>query len=324
MGTRRYVAKKLLQALATLAFVLTFNFFLFRVMPGNPVDLFAKAAKLSAVQKDQLMSQLGLDKPLPQQFVIYVKDTFQGQLGRSYQDGQPVSSRIAQNFWPTILLVGVSTLLSTLIGILMGIYGGWRRGSRFDIGQLGTSLLFYSMPEWWLGLMFLVVFTSTFHIFPSGGISSQVYPPLIGWAHVTDVLNHLILPATTLTLAYLGEYSIIMRSSLLDVLREDFVTTARAKGLREEKILWRHTVPNALLPTVSLVVLNFAFVLGGAITVETVFTWPGLGLLTYSAIVNGDYPVLQGIFLLFSAAVIAANLLADFLYPYLDPRVREA
>jgi peptide/nickel transport system permease protein len=322
VGTWGYIGKKILQALFTLLFILVFNFFLFRML-ANPIDMYAKSAKLSAVQKQEEIHQQGLDKPKIEQFFIYVKNTFTGTFGFSYQTGEPVTAMIARAFWPTILLVGVSTFLSTAIGLLMGIHGGWRRGSRFDVGQQQISLLFYSMPEWWLGLMFLILFTSTLHLFPSGGIE-QLNPPLTGWAHVVDVLNHMFLPVLTLTLAYLGEYSIIMRASLLDVLREDFVTTARAKGLREHDVLWDHAVPNALLPTVTLVVLNFAFVLGGAITVETVFTWPGLGLLTYDAISNSDYPVLQVVFLLLSAAVIFANLFADLLYPYLDPRVKES
>jgi peptide/nickel transport system permease protein len=181
------------------------------------------------------------------------------------------------------------------------------------------------MPEFWLGIILLIYLATDtgLAIFPTGGYLT----PGAGYTgahHVADVANHLFLPALTLILALLGEYALIMRSSLLDVMNEDYVTTARAKGLREGLVLRRHVVPNALLPVVTLIALNLGFVVSGAITVETIFSWPGLGLLTYQALNANDYPVLQGVFLLASAAVIFANLCADLLYGYLDPRVRQA
>jgi peptide/nickel transport system permease protein len=205
----------------------------------------------------------------------------------------------------------------------MGIYSGWRRGSAVDIGSMTTSLVFYSMPEFWLGIILLIVFATYLGLFPTGGLQS-VTGEFSGIGRVTDYINHLFLPALTLTLAYVGEYYLVMRSSLLDVLGEDYVTTARAKGLREKLVLRRHAVRNAMLPTVTIIAINFGFVIGGAITVETVFSYPGLGLLTFEALQAKDYPLLQGTFLFFSLAVIAANLVADLLYGYLDPRVREA
>jgi len=322
MRSRRYLVKKFLQALLTLVFVLSFNFFLFRIMPSDPARFLARSGRLSAQQAARLEHELGLDKALPQQFVIYVKDTLSGNLGLSFIDGAPVTEVLAKNLKRTLLLVGVSTILSTVFGLLIGIYGAWRRGSTFDVGSLGASLVLYSMPEFWLGMMLLIVFGYKLHLFPLAGYQSDV--PVTGLAHVTDLVNHMFLPALTLTLAFLGEYALIIRASLLDVMGEEYVTTARAKGLMDAQVLWRHSVPNALLPAVTLVVLNLAFVVGGAITVETVFSYQGLGLLTYEAINNQDYPILQGIFLLFSGVVIVANLVADVLYGYLDPRVREA
>jgi peptide/nickel transport system permease protein len=188
---------------------------------------------------------------------------------------------------------------------------------------MGISLVLYSMPEFWLGMMLLVLLATTLGAFPQGGFQST-QSGITGMSKVVDIVNHMFLPTLTLTLAYLGEYYLLMRSSLLEVLGEEYVTTARAKGIGEQKVLWHHAVRNALLPTVTLVALSFGFVIGGAVTVELVFSYPGLGLLTFEALDTQDYALLQGMFLFFSLAVIVANLVADLLYSYLDPRVREA
>lgn len=326
MGTRRYVAGKVLQALLTLAFVLVFNFFLFRVMPGDPAALLLRGTgALSRATIEQLNEDLGLAQPLPQQFVTYVGDTLRGNFGRSLASGDEVSDVVGERIWPTVLLVGTSTIASAVIGLLIGIYGGWRRGRAFDLGSMGFSLVAYAMPEFWFGIMVLLAFAGGVGffpaIFPTGGYETAG-ADLTGFAHVVDVLNHLALPWITLTVAYLGEYALIMRSSILDVRGEDYVLAARAKGLRDRQVLWRHAVPNALLPTFTLTFLSLGFVFAGAITIEYVFSWPGLGQLTVTAIDDKDFPLLQALFLLFSGAVIVFNLIADLLYAYLDPRVR--
>jgi peptide/nickel transport system permease protein len=328
VGTRRYVIGKLFQALLTLAFVLVFNFFLFRVMPGDPITLLLRGSgAITPETIAELEEDLGLDQPLPQQFVTYVEDTLTGNFGVSLASGTPVAERIGEWIWPTVLLVGTSTIASLLFGLIIGIYGGWRRGSAFDVGSLGFTLVAYSMPEFWFGILMLMAFAGGVGffpaIFPTGGYQTAG-AELTGFAHAVDVLNHLFLPWLTLTIAYLGEYSLIMRSSILDEKEEDYVTTARAKGLRDKQVLWRHAVPNALLPTMTLTFLALGFIFGGAITIEYIFSWPGLGLLTVEAIDDKDFPMLQALFLLFSAAVIVANLIADLLYAYLDPRVKAA
>ncbi|MGI8708905.1 MAG: ABC transporter permease [Actinomycetota bacterium] len=327
MGARRYLLSKVLQALLTLVFILAFNFFLFRVIPGNPTQILARNKLLPKEAVEELERDFGLKESLPRQFQLYVADTFSGNFGISYTFRVPVRQAIAERIWPTVLLVGVSTILSTVLGLLIGIYGAWKRGSAFDLSSLGFALVTYSMPEFWLGILLLIAFAGGVGVFPSlfptGGIETPG-ADYTGLAHYTDVLNHMFLPALTLALAYIGEYALIVRSSLLDVMGEDYVTTARAKGLREGLVLRRHVVPNAMLPTVTLAALNLGFIVSGAITVETVFSWPGLGLLSYEALRAPDYPLLQGLFLLFSGAVIVANLIADIVYGYLDPRVREA
>jgi peptide/nickel transport system permease protein len=323
MGVRRYLFSKTASALLTLAFILVFNFLLFRVLPGNPAQILARNKLLPKEAIEEVERDFGLNKPLPSQFVSYMRTTFQGNFGISYTFRQPVSEVIGPRTWPTLLLVGVATILSTIIGLLIGIYGAWRRGTTFDLGTLGFSLVMYAMPEFWLGILLLLAFAAGFGIFPTGGIETPG-AGFAGFEHIIDVANHMFLPALTLTLGLLGEYALIMRSSLLDVMGEDYIGTARAKGLRDALVLRRHAVPNALLPTVTLIALNLGFIVSGAITVETVYSWPGLGLLSFEALRAPDYPLLQALFLLFSAAVTVANLIADLIYGYLDPRVRAA
>jgi peptide/nickel transport system permease protein len=322
VGTRRYLLSKVLQAVLTLLFVLVFNFFLFRGL-GDPTQLLAKQrGSLTPAALAELRTQLGLDLPLPQQFVNYLKQSAQGNLGLTF-DNQPVSSEIARAVWPTVLLIGTSTIASIALGIWIGIAQGWRWGSRFDQTWLGITLVLYSMPEFWFGLLMIMLFSVTWSIFPSGGMESAA-STLTGLPHIADILNHLALPFFVLTVSYLAEYSLIMRSSLMEVLGDDFILVARAKGVRERMVRRRHAVPNALLPTMTVTILSLGYVLGGAIVIETIFSWPGLGRLTYTAIGNQDFALLQGLFLLFSAAVIVSNLIADLLYSYLDPRVRAA
>jgi peptide/nickel transport system permease protein len=322
VGSRRYLLRKVLHAAATLLFVLAFNFVLFRAV-GDPVKLLTRSSlHLDPREQELLREEFGIDDPLPQQFVNYLGDSLRGEFGYSFISGRPVIDSVTEKIWPTVLLVGTSTVLSTLFGIMIGIKGAWRRGSVFDTTSLLGSLTLYSMPEGWLGMILLITFAGALGWFPAGGIESS--DQLTGFAHILDLARHLVLPALTLTLGYIGEFAIIMRSSLLEVMGEDFVQTARAKGVRDSDVRRRHAVPNALLPTFTLAFYSVGFILGGAVLIEQVFSYPGLGQLTYQAIDANDYPVIQAVFLLSSTAVILFNLLADVLYGYLDPRVRGA
>lgn len=321
MGARSYVIRKVLYAFLTLLFVMTFNFFLFRVIGGNPVLKMVRVEHLSAQDVANLTHDYGFDRPLVAQYATYVGDTFTLDLGRSIYSSQSVWKEISSRIWPTVLLLGLGTLTATALGIWLGIKGGWRRGSSFDTSSLFTSQVFWSMSEAWLGMMLIWIFAGLLQWFPAG----QSQSPNLGGglAHFADVANHLFLPVVTLTLAYFGEYTIIMRSSLIEVMSDDFVTTARAKGVPDRMVRRRHAVPNAFLPTFTLIFLSFGFVLSGAILIEVVFSWPGLGSLTYDALNSRDYPLIQGVFLVSSAAVILFNLLADITYGYLDPRIRQ-
>jgi peptide/nickel transport system permease protein len=320
-----YALSKTGGALASLGFVLVVNFFLFRVLPGDPGRNLGRGRMSTPEQLAEFNAAYGLDEPLPRQFLTYLQNTLTGDLGTSLRYRVPVSDLLVDRLWPTLLLTGTATVLAILIGVWMGVVGAWNRGGAFDRASTGGSLTLYSMPEWWLGLLLIAAFGVGIGpvpgLFPTGGLYSAGTEPG-SLAGVLDVAWHLVLPVTTLTLAYLAEYALIMRSSLLDEVGEDYLTTARAKGLRDLQVRNRHAVRNALLPTTTLIALAFGFVVTGAITVETVFSIPGLGLLSTEALSVPDYPVLQGTFLVASAAVVVANLAANLVYGLLDPRVR--
>jgi peptide/nickel transport system permease protein len=319
----RFVGAKVAGSLVTLVFVLCFNFFLFRVVEGDPVASLYRGRNLSEQQRDKLTKQFGLDKSTGAQFVSYLKETATFNFGRSYSGNASVWGEIKRKAWPTIALVGISAILSAVFGVLLGIAAAWRRRTRTDYSVTAFSVGTYSMPDFWLGMVLLTLFAVVLGWFPVGGLQDAA-SDATGLSKLADEGKHMFLPCLTLTVGYLGEYAIIMRSSLLDTMREDYLVLARAKGLRDVLVRNRHAVPNAILPVVALLAINFGFVLAGAIAVEAIFSWPGLGLATYDALKGPDLPMLQGLFLVFSASVIFFNLLADLLYGYLDPRVRPA
>jgi peptide/nickel transport system permease protein len=274
---------------------------------------------------ENLRHQLGLDQPLWERFLHFAGNTVSGNLGYSYENHQSVASLIADRLWPTLLLMGTSTLISVGLGLWLGIRAGWRPGSALDRTASTVSLALWSVPTFWLGLILLVIFGSGTvggipAIFPAGGMQSAGSGS--GLAHVADVAWHLVLPCLTLVAVIFAQYDTIMRSSIIDERGNPYLLTARAKGLRDEVVRRRHAVPNALLPSVTVIFLQIGTMIGGAITVEVVYSWPGLGYLTFSALRIPDLQLLQGTFIVFSAAVIVANLVADLLYRALDPRVR--
>jgi peptide/nickel transport system permease protein len=321
----RWFGRKVLGSTATLAFIVVVNFFLFRVINKHPERTLARGRAKTPEQIQEVIHKYGLDDPLPKQFVIYLKNIVTLDFGDSFQYNQSVRSLILDRLWPTVALVGTSTILSILIGVWIGTVAAWNRGRTFDGVSTTTTITLYSMPEWWLGLILFLFFATGFgpmpRIFPLGELIS---PGLERWSldGVVDQAWHLVLPVLTLTLAYLAEYSLIMRSALLDEMGEDYLKTARAKGLSDLLVRRRHASRNALLPVVTLVSLNLGFIVSGAITVETVFNIPGLGLLTTDALRIPDIPMLQGTFFVFSASVVLANLVSNLLYGWLDPRVR--
>lgn len=324
-ATWKWLARKLGGSAATLGFIVVVNFFLFRVINDHPERTLARGRATTPEQIQAVIDKYGLDDPLPKQFAIYLRNIVTLDFGDSYQYSQSVRGLMLDRLWPTVVLVGTSTLLSILFGLWIGTIAAWNRGHKFDSISTTTTITLYSMPEWWLGLILFAVFAVGLgpipSLFPIGGLRTTGIDP---WSldGVIDQAWHLVLPVITLTLAYLAEYSLIMRSALLDEMGEDYLQTARAKGLRDVLVRRRHATRNALLPVVTLVSLNLGFIVSGAITIETVFSIPGLGLLTTDALRIPDIPMLQGTFFVFSAAVVFANLVSNLLYGLLDPRVR--
>jgi peptide/nickel transport system permease protein len=323
----RYLAAKLGGGLVSLFLVAVLGFFLFRVLPGDPARTMTRGAPVSAEQIAELHRRLGLDQPLWKQFLDFITNLLRGELGTSYTYSRPVGDLIAERFGPTVLLVGTATGLAVLLGLWMGTRAAWRHGSRFDRASTSVALTLWSVPTFWLGLIVLMVFGVGVGpipgLFPVSGIASPDVPDGV-LPHVLDVAHHLVLPALTLVAVIYAQYLMVMRSSLLEEMGADYLTTARAKGLREDLVRRRHAVPNALLPTVTLIFLHLGLVVAGAITVETVFSWPGLGLLTFEALRVPDLPLLQGTFIVLAGSVIVMNVVADMLYRVLDPRVRES
>ena len=318
----RYLLVKAGGSAVSLIMVVLLGFFAFRVLPGDPVAMMVRGRVVSQDQIDFLEDKFALGQPLWTQFWKYLVQLFQGDLGTSFVYQKPVAQLIGQYIWPTLLLMSVSMLVTVALGIWVGQRAAWKHGGWFDRSATWLSLVFWSMPTFWFGLLLLLIFSGS-GLFPSSGITT-VGADYTGFAHVLDIAHHLVLPVLALSIASYAQYVLIMRSSLIEELGSDYLVTARAKGLQEDLVRRRHALPNALLPTVTMIFLQLAGLIGGAVTVETVFSWPGLGFLTFKAIQGPDFPVLQGTFVVFSSIVIIMNFFADILYRVIDPRVRAA
>lgn len=316
-----YPIKKLAQALGTVFFVLTFNFFLFRVLPGNPFALLFRGPGFSRQTVNRLNEQFGLDQPIVIQYLRYLANTATGNLAISYTYRVPVASLLVPRLLNSLVLLLPASVISIIVGIAIGIVSAWLRGGKVDVVSSTTTLLLYSMPTFWLGLILLFLGVIYFGL-PVAGMTSLGVDLSNPWTYFGNLLSHMILPGLTLALGLVGQYVLVMKGALLDVFTEDYMVTARAKGISTWKLLRDHALRNATLPMITLVAINLSFAVGGAIQTETVFSWPGIGLLTYEALLSRDYPLLQGCFLLIAIAVILANLAADLTYGYLDPRVR--
>jgi peptide/nickel transport system permease protein len=251
--------------------------------------------------------------------VIYVKNLFQGELGTSYYFNRPVAEVLGERLWNTILLMGTGQVLAILVGVALGVLGAWKARTSIDYTALITGLVAWSLPTFWLGL--LLVFWGSANGFPVGGKSTPGISSYPIWTQLGDTLWHLFLPTLAYLIVYMGEYTLIMRSSLLDVLAEDYILTAKAKGLSTFQILKDHALKNGMLPLVTIIAINLGYTVGGLIEIERVFSWPGLGQALYEAVSRRDFPMLQGGFLLIAVCVVIANFIADLTYSYLDPRV---
>jgi peptide/nickel transport system permease protein len=310
--------RRLLDLVAHLLFVVLIGFLLFRVLPGDPVLALTRGRPTTSEQLAALRHELGLDRSLPIQFARHLGDLLHGDLGTSYVYHRPVADLVLERLGPTLLLVGSATLVSIVLGASGGMLAGWRPGGRFDRSSTAAALLLWATPSFWLALVLLVAFGAGTGWFPAGGMRSA--DSAGGLFAAADVLRHLVLPCLSLVAVQYGQYHLLMRSSTAAERAQPYLTLARAKGLTDAAVRRRHVLPNALLPTATLALVNLGFVVSGAVAVESVFSWPGLGFLAYEALQTPDLPVLHGTFLVFSVPVVLATMGADLLRGLVDPR----
>ena len=315
-----YVIRRVAFALLTVFIAVTINFALFRLAPGTAVTNLARVPHATPETRQALKREFGLDKSKFQQYVIYLKQIAHGNLGLSFANSQPVKDNLWTALKNTIPMVALGTLFAIVVGTATGVLAAWRRGTFVEGASVTTALGFYSMPTHWLGLMLVILFTG---VLPTGGMSNDFLINPSFWTHLKDLAAHITLPALTLGLVLFGEYTLIVRSAMLETLGEDYVLTARAKGLKPAAVLRRHALRNAMLPIATLVALSLGYIVAGAILIETVFSWPGIGRAVYEAVLQRDYPMLQGAFLVLTISVVFFNLLADLVYFKLDPRITE-
>jgi peptide/nickel transport system permease protein len=318
---RRRLAARLGQSVVVIFIVTTIAFFLIHAAPGDPLAYSAKP--LPASVQSQLRRESGYDKPVAVQYVRYLSNVARGNFGWSFSRDDRVSTVIAQATPRTLLLAGVALTLSFLIGVGIGVMQA-ARGGWFDRASSGILLFFYSLPDFWGALMVLTIFTEWWHLFPAGNIvDPTMHDYMPAWEAFLDRVSHLVLPAASLTLLTLAGIARYQRAAMLEVLPSEFVRAARAKGVSERSLVWRHALRNALTPMVTILGLLLPAFLGGAVFVERVFSWPGLGSLATSAIQSRDYDLVTGTVIVGAVIVVVGNLAADLLHAAIDPRVRE-
>ena len=318
---KRFLLKRTLSGILIIFISLLICFVLIHAAPGNPITILAGHDNPSPEMIESLTAKYGLDKPLPMQFVDYLGTLLRGDLGYSIVSDKPVVTLIAEKIFPTLLLALTGVILAVVIGTMLGIYAARKKGSRFDVIVNSISYVFDSTPGFWLGLMMILLFASTFRLFPTAGMV-DLRAGYTGFAKVLDVLHHLFLPLLTVTLIQIPRFFRIARSSVIQIMSEDFITTFRAAGMKESQIFRGYVFKNAILPTVTLFGISLAYVLGGIVIVEIVFAWPGMGRLLMDAIMKRDYPLLMGIYLTLSVSISVTMLLVDIVYAAIDPRIR--
>ena len=320
----RSTGRRIVILLVMVFAIVTFNFFLFHVIPGDPIRLIARSQKLSPEQVDALRVQYGLDGSLLEQYWRYLTKLAHGDLGYSFSLKEPVGDVIGRALWNTVLLLTVSTCIVVALGILIGVFAGARQGRKADSGTVVGSLVLWSLPTFWVGILLVFTFSAWFRVLPTSGITTPNAVYANSAVYWTDVARHLVLPTITLAIVDIAFFIIITRTSVVESMSEDYMLTARGKGLSQRRMVWRHAFRNALLPVLTASVLYISALVAGAIQVEVVFSWPGMGLLTYNSVLSRDYPVLEACFLVTAVAVLVANFLADSVYRLVDPRVRAA
>jgi peptide/nickel transport system permease protein len=317
----RYVSRRLLQGIPIILAIVVLNFFLLNLAEGDAVDVLAgEAGSATPEYMEEMRKKFGLDKPLPVQLAVYLKNVLQLDLGYSFRHDMQVTELIIDRFWPTLILMVSTILLAVGFGILLGLFAAINLNTWKDSVVSVFALITYATPLFWVGLMMIILFSIKNDWFPTSGMenSAMFYE---GLERVKDIAHHLVLPTITLSLFYLALYTRMMRASMLEQYGQDYVITARAKGVTERRITFVHVLRNALLPVVTMAGVQVGALIGGSVIVESVFAWPGLGMLAFESLFARDLNLLLGIFLLSSALVVAVNLVVDVIYCFLDPRI---
>ena len=324
MKIRNIVVRRLLQLVSVALGVTIINFFLLQLAPGDAAQVLAgEAGAATPEYMAALRAQFGLDQPLLVQFWKYILNLAHFNLGYSFRHGMPVAQLIGERVPATLLLMGASILFAVVAGATLGAIAAYRAGRIADVVISTLALVFFATPLFWIGLMLVVVFSVWLDWLPVGGMFT-IEAGFTGWKYVLDIARHLVLPAVTLGLFYMAVYTRLMRATMIEVRRQDFVRTAVAKGARPPRVLFAHVLRNALLPLVTMLGVQVSSIIGGAVLVETVFSWPGLGRLAFEALFQRDFNLLLGILLCSSIVVIVVNWVVDFVYTRLDPRIRFA
>lgn len=328
---RKMVLKRSINVFITIFGIITLNFLLIHFMPGDPIhNMIPRDPKFNPQIKWDLIETFHLNDSLGEQYVTYLKNTVTGDWGISYMEKRPVLEIVMQDMRWTLLLVGTSTVITLFIGMMMGAYSAYRRGGAFDVASTGIGLFFYGMPIFWFALILQIAFNSQpfgmqwWPQMPTGGYFDTSINSSFQWTLpiVLSVMKHMVLPAATLAIGSVAGVALVMRSSLIDVMTEDFIMTARAKGLTDYQVLKNHALRNGMPPMVALIAMSIAFIIGGAYQVEMIFNYPGIGYRTLSAIGNRDFPLLQFVVVIGGVAVVVANFIADLLLIYIDPRIK--
>jgi len=334
LGLRQFIIKRVATTIAIVFVIITLNFIIFDLMPGSPLNTYVQPGKIrDPAQLEALKALFGLDQPTHVRYLIYVKNMLTFNLGISFQNQKLVATEMTERLLNTFMLIGMSTILSIVLGIIIGVYAAHKRGSTFDSGSVLFSLTFYSLPSFWIGLVLLMVFSVYLGLFPIAGATPRewgdpnIWPTPPQWPQdwleiLRGRLYHMILPVSTLVLFQTGGYILLTRAVMIESLTDDYILTARAKGLNERVVLFRHALKNASLPLITNIALAFGFMFSGAIITEQVFTYKGMGWWIWNSIAFYDYPVLQGVFYVIALCVVGANFIADVLYGLIDPRVK--
>jgi peptide/nickel transport system permease protein len=311
-----YLLGRLWQSLILIVLVSIIGFAVLNLAPGGPLSQYTLTPGMTQEQLDRIAEQMGLNRPLPIQYLDWAWNLMQGDWGKSYRDGRPVLSIIGDHLFATLLLMGTSTLISIVVGTWIGVLGAVRRYSYFDYAATVGAMIALSIPTFWFGLVAIYVFSLKLQWLPAGNMYT------IGNSSFWNYVHHLIMPSLVLALVNVAVWSRYMRTATLDVINQDFVRTARAKGLTSRRVLLKHVIGNALLPMITLAGLQLPTILGGALVTETVFTWPGMGRLFLDSLGYQDYPVIMGLLMFSAVLVLIGNLLADLLVAFVDPRIR--